>query len=142
MIVADEHEVDGWKILPGYSRFAMAPGTHPSHGTRSFGPDGIGQDVATSLLKEHGGVIHQRDAQRVVLNPAWRHRQLNVVDESGRWFGAAGELPTEDLEKTPRLRSVGIVIAPSVKVFGNLQAAVPLSGDRFIFASISIVASD
>src|SRR6266404_6137390 len=58
MIVADQHGVYARQILPRYSLFSPAPRTYPGQRTRSFGPNWVRQNVKTSLLKEHGRVVH------------------------------------------------------------------------------------
>src|SRR5437868_5667471 len=41
MIVADEHGVDAWQVLPGDPRFSPAARTDPGQRTRSFGPNWV-----------------------------------------------------------------------------------------------------
>src|SRR6266568_2056975 len=45
MIVADENEVDRWKILEANSGRTMATRTRECNRRNTFGPNGIGQDV-------------------------------------------------------------------------------------------------
>ena len=123
MIVADQHGVDARQILPGYSRFSPAPRTYPGQRTRSFGPNWVRQNVGTPLLKEHGRVVHQSGSQSAAFHAAGRYGLLDVRNETGRRFRPAGQLPSEDIKKPGRLRSIRIVEALSVKVLRKSRVA-------------------
>src|SRR6266478_264585 len=68
VIVADQHGIYGWQILKKYSRLSSAPRTDPRKRTSPLGPDGIRQDVGAVLLKEDGGMIHQRHSKSISIN--------------------------------------------------------------------------
>src|SRR5262249_12952023 len=63
MIVAEEHSTNCRKVFPLDARTPNTPRSGPGHRTRTLGPNRIRQNVGTSLLKKHGRMVHQRDAQ-------------------------------------------------------------------------------
>ena len=65
VIVAEEHDIDAGEILPSHARFAQAPRAGPGHRTCALRPDRIGQDVDAVSLKQHGGMVDQRNTKFV-----------------------------------------------------------------------------
>jgi hypothetical protein len=61
-------------------------------------------------------VIHQSGSQYAAFDAAGRDGWLDVRNETGRWFRAAGQLPSEDIKKPARRRSIRIVETLSVKM--------------------------
>ena len=61
-------------------------------------------------------MVHQSGSQSAAFHTAGRYGWLDVRNETGRRFRPAGQLPSEDIEKPARLRSIRIVEALSVKV--------------------------
>ena len=59
MIVADEHGVDVWQIIDPHSRVSSAPRTYPGNRAGSFRPNWVRQNVGSTVLDEHGRVVHQ-----------------------------------------------------------------------------------
>ena len=65
-------------------------------------------------------MVHQSRSQRAAFHAAGRYGLLDVRNETGRRFRPAGELPSDDLPKPGRLRSIRIVEALSVKVLREI----------------------
>src|ERR1700722_7624112 len=133
MIVADQHGVDAWQILPRHTWFSPAPRTYPGQRTRSFGPDWIRQNVGARLLKEHGRVVQQSRSQSAAFHTTRRYGLLDVRQEVGRSFRPASQLPSEDVTKPGRRRSIRIVEALSVKVLRKSRVACTLRMNHHLF---------
>ena len=116
VIVAEEHDIDAGKILPPHARLPAAARTDPGERTGPLRPDRIGQNVGAALLKQHRGMVDQRDPQLIAFHARRRFRWLDVRNETGGWLRPAGELPSQDIEKAARLRGVRIEEALPVKV--------------------------
>ena len=104
VIVAEEHNIDAGKVLPSHARLAAAARTNPGKRTGPLRPDRIGQNVDAALLKQQRGVVDERYAQLMTFDARGRFRWLNVRNEAGGRFRPARELPSQDIEKTARLR--------------------------------------
>ncbi len=123
VIVAEEHDIDAGKIFATHPRLAAAARTDPGERTCPLRPDRIGQDVKPALLEQHSGMVDQRDAQRAASTEEGGLDGSTSATKRGGAFRAAGELPSQDVEKAARLRGVGIEEALPVKVRnGNLPA--------------------
>ena len=61
-------------------------------------------------------MVDESGSQSAAFQAAGRHGWLDVRNEAGRRFRAAGQLPSEDVKEPGRLRSIRIVEAPAVKV--------------------------
>src|ERR1700681_647648 len=133
MIVADQHGVDAWQMLPGHARFSPAPRTYPGQRTRSFGPNWVRQNVRTQLLKEHGGVVHQSDSHSVAFHVAGRDGLLDVGNKTGRRFPPGGQHQSERIQKPGWLPTVRIVEALSIKVLREWSAGSLLHKSPCIF---------
>jgi hypothetical protein len=68
-------------------------------------------------------VVHQSGSQSRAIHSARGYGLLDVGDEPGRMFRPAGQLPSEEVTKSARLRSVRIVETLSVKVLRKSNVA-------------------
>jgi len=118
VIVTNEHDVDSRKIFESHAWFAATPGTDGGKRAGPFRPDRIGQDVGVTLLKQNGGVVHERNAQLIGRHGWRRFGRLDIIEELGRRLCPAGEFPSQDIQKTSGLGRVRIEEAFSVEVGG------------------------
>src|SRR5215469_7815895 len=108
MIVAEQHDIDAREIPPPHTGVPMPRRSEERKRTGAFRPDRISQNVRSGLLDEHRGMVNQRNTQLIARNIRWRLRGTNVSNETGRWFPAAGKLPSQDIGECTHLRSIRI----------------------------------
>src|SRR5437867_12406505 len=116
MIVAEKRYIDAGKILPPHARWAPAARADRGKRTCPRRLDRIGQNVDSALLEQQRGMVDQRNLQLIAFHARRRFRWLYIRNEAGGRFGPAGELPSQGIEKTARLRRVRIEEPLSVKV--------------------------
>src|SRR5580692_227544 len=123
MIVAEQHRVDGRKILPRYSRNSSASRADPRERTCAFGPDGVGQNIQALLLKQHRGMVHERSTQFSAFDSARRDALLDVGNETGRGLRPGSKLPPDQLAESEGLWRVRIIVALAVEVLREFSIA-------------------
>ena len=124
MIVADQDHVDGRKIFESYARVSLPARTCPGNRAGAFRPDRIGQDVATGMLEQNGGMVHKRDARIAGFHSRGRRSWLDVRNEARRRLRTAGPLPSKHVQKPQGLGSAWIVEVLSVEVLGESRGSL------------------
>ncbi len=87
-------------------------------------------------------MVDQRDAKLIAVHAGRRLRLLDIRDETGRWLRPAGELPSQEIQKTAHLGSVGIEKAFPVKVLRKRRCAVSKRGTGGVFQQAPRVLRD
>src|SRR5690349_21149819 len=107
MVMADQDDVDRRQIVPGYSELGTAVRAGRRQRTGPVRPDRSRRNVATAMLQQNGGVIHQRSPKRIALDPALWFGRLDVGNKFRRTLRTAGQFPTDDVKQAECLRSIG-----------------------------------
>ena len=81
-------------------------------------------------------MIHESNSQGIAFDTARRNGGLDIGDEGWRWFGAAGELPSNEIQPTAGLRRTGIVEVLAIEVIGEWWADARLRGNGLSAMSV------
>jgi hypothetical protein len=80
-------------------------------------------------------MVYQSGPQFTAFDYAGRCGLRNVENEPGRWFHAAGQLPSQDIQQSESLRRIRIVEALSVEVLRKWRPRVGL--DQFSISELN-----
>jgi len=71
-------------------------------------------------------MVYEGDAQFAAFDDARRYGLRHVENELGRWFDPAGQLPSQGIQPSERLRRIRIEEALSIEVFRKWRPGVSL----------------
>src|SRR6266849_4984456 len=128
MIVADQNDVDGRKVLEANSRRSMTFWAGKAERRNALGPHRIGEDVHPINLNERGRMIDERDAELAVADTLRRRRAVRRVHPAWPVATPAIELPFQKCAFALPSRT-GIVKTAAVEVIAD-RTAVAGGGEK------------